>query len=88
LFFFLFTLYRSVFHKEKFQKNELLLLSIAHFSLFIWLSRGALLALNSATNFISVTENYALSGRVFLPIALAIFTYLGVKVFWKEKNEK
>ena len=86
LFFFLFTLYRSVFHKEKFQKNELLLLSIAHFSLFIWLSRGALLALNSATNFISVTENYALSGRVFLPIALAIFTYLGVKVFWKEKK--
>ena len=86
LFFFLFTLYRSVFHKEKFQKNELLLISIALFSLFIWLSRGALLALNSATNFISVTENYALSGRVFLPIALAIFTYLGVKVFWKEKK--
>jgi hypothetical protein len=44
--------------------------------------------LNSATNFISISENYALSGRVFLPIALAIFTYLGVKVFWKEKNEK
>lgn len=88
LFFFLFTLYRLVFHQEKFQKNELLLISIALFSLFIWLSRGALLALNSATNFISVTENYALSGRVFLPIALAIFTYLGVKVFWKEKNEK
>jgi hypothetical protein len=81
-------LYRLIFYKGKFQKNELRLISIAFFSLFIWFSRGALLALNSATNFISVTENYALSGRVFLPVALAIFTYLGVKVFWKEKNEK
>jgi hypothetical protein len=88
LVFAIFILYRLIFYKGKFQKNDLLLISIAFFSLFIWFSRGALLALNSATNFISVTENYALSGRVFLPIALAIFTYLGVKVFWKEKNEK
>jgi hypothetical protein len=88
LLFFLFTLFRLIFHKEKFKKSELVLISIAFFALFIWFSRGVLLALNSATNFISISENYALSGRVFLPIALAIFTYLGVKVFWKEKNEK
>lgn len=88
LLFFVFTLYRLVFSRENFRKTELFLISIAFFSLYIWFTRGVLLALNSATNLISISENYALPGRVFLLIAFAIFTYLGVKVFSKEKNEK
>jgi hypothetical protein len=83
-----FICFRLIFYKSSFRKNELLLASIAFYSLFIWLSRGALLAVNSTTNFISVTENYALPGRVFLPIALSIFSYLGVREIMGLKNGK
>ena len=85
---FLFVIYQLIFHKNKFQKIELLFLSIALFAIFNWFSRGALLAINSATNFISVSENYALPGRVFLPLAYSIFFYLGVKIKLNTKNEK
>ena len=83
-----FVCFRLIFYKFSFQKNELLLASIALYSIFIWLSRGALLAVNSTTNFISVSENYALPGRVFLPIALSIFSYLGVREIMRLKNGK
>lgn len=84
----LFIVFHLIFYRNKFGENEKFLVAIAFFSLFIWLSRGALLAINSATNFVSVTENYALPGRVFLPIALSIFSYLGVKVILDIKNAK
>ena len=85
---FLFVVYGLIFHRNRFGSSEKLLLSIAFYSLFIWFTRGSLLAINSSTNFISVFENYALPGRVFLPIALSIFFYLGVKIVLEAKNEK
>jgi hypothetical protein len=85
---FLFVTYQLIFHRNKFEKIELLFTSIAFFAMFIWFTRGALLAINSATNFISVSENYALPGRVFLPVAYSIFFYLGVKIILDTKNEK
>ena len=85
---FLFVIYQLIFHRNKFQKIEIQYLTIALFAIFIWFSRGALLAINSATNFISVSENYALPGRVFLPLAYSIFFYLGVKIKLDTKNEK
>ena len=84
---FSYIVYRLIFHRNKFSKIELLLISIAFFSLFIWFSRGALLAINSAANFISIAENYALPGRVFLPLAFSIFSYLGVKMILGTRNE-
>jgi len=81
-------LYRLIFRRSKISKSDLLMFSIATYSLFIWLTRGALLAINSTTNFISVSENYSLSGRVFLPIAFSIFSYLGVKFILDSRNEK
>lgn len=48
------------------------LLVIANFLLFVWLSRGVLLALNSTTNLISISEYYSLPGKIFLSLATAI----------------
>jgi hypothetical protein len=84
----LFVFYNLIFDRKRFKKIELLLISIAVYSLFIWFTRGVLLAVNSATNFISMTENYALSGRVFLPFSLSVFFYLGVRMISDFKNEK
>jgi hypothetical protein len=85
---FLFITYRIIFYSNRFEKKDLLYISMAIYALFIWLTRGALLAINSSTNFISIAENYALPGRVFLPIALSIFFYTGVKIILEMKNEK
>jgi hypothetical protein len=84
---FLYIVYSLVFYRNKFGKIELLLTSVAFYSLFIWFTRGALLAINSATNFISIDENYALPGRVFLPLSYSIFFYLGVKMIFGARNE-
>lgn len=81
-------LYKFIFNRKRFKNIELLLIMIACYSLFIWFTRGALLAVNSATNFISMTENYALPGRVFLPASLVVFLYLGVRMISDLKNEK
>ena len=81
-------LYRLSFHRKRVSKIDFLMFSIAIYSLSIWLTRGALLSINSTTNFISVSENYSLSGRVFLPIGLSIFSYLGVKFILESRNEK
>jgi hypothetical protein len=71
--------YRRFRHENEFGKNELFLFSVAVFSLFIWFTRGILLAINSATNFISISEHYALPGSAFLSISLSIFLYLSFK---------
>jgi hypothetical protein len=84
---FLFTVFRLIFYRKKFKKIELIFISIAFYSLFIWFSRGALLAINSATNFVSISENYALPGRVFLTLAYSIFLYLGVKTILRNKYD-
>ena len=81
-------LYRLSLHRKRVSKIDFLMFSIAIYSLSIWLTRGALLSINSTTNFISVSENYSLSGRVFLPIGLSIFSYLGVKLILESRNEK
>ena len=84
----LIVLHKFIFDRKRFKKIELLLISIAVYSLFIWFSRGVLLALNSTTNFISITENYSLPGRVFLPVSLSVFSYLLVRIITGLKNEK
>ena len=81
-------LFKFIFDRKRFNKIELLLISIACYSLFIWFTRGALLAVNSATNFISITEHYALPGRVFLSVSLSIFFYLVVRIISDIKNKK
>jgi len=85
---FLYVLYALLLNRNRFGKIESLFVSIACFSLFIWFSRGVLLAINSATNFISIAENYALPGRVFLPIAYSLFFYVGVKTFLRTRSEQ
>ena len=81
-------LFKFIFDRKRFNKIELLLISIACYSLFIWFTRGALLAVNSATNFKSITQHYALPGRVFLPVSLSIFFYLVVRIISDIKNKK
>jgi hypothetical protein len=71
--------YRYFRHRNEFGKHESLLFSAAVFSLLIWFTRGILLAINSATNFISISEHYALPGSSFLSISLSIFLYHGFK---------
>jgi hypothetical protein len=85
---FLYVLYALLLHRNRFGKNESIFVTTACFSLFIWFSRGVLLAINSATNFISIAENYALPGRVFLPIAYTLFFYVGVKIFLRTRSEQ
>jgi hypothetical protein len=77
--FMFYILYRYFRHRNEFGKHESLLFSVAVFSLFIWFTRGILLAINSATNFISISEHYALPGSAFLSISLSIFLYLSFK---------
>jgi hypothetical protein len=64
------------------------LIFIANFSLFIWFSRGILLSLNSVTNIVSISENYSLPGRVFLPISLAIYIYVVIKYLDSRSQSK
>jgi hypothetical protein len=71
--------YRYFRHRNEFGKHESHLFSAAVFSLLIWFTRGILLAINSATNFISISEHYALPGSSFLSISLSIFLYHGFK---------
>jgi hypothetical protein len=86
--FMIYIFYRYLRHRYEFRKNDTLLFSVAMYSLFIWFTRGVLLAINSATNFISISEHYALPGSVFLPISLSIFMYLGLKNILNKTNPK
>ena len=52
--------------------------------LYLWLSRGIFLSLNSSVNFKSMGLNYALSGRVFF----SIFLFLGLIIFFNIVKKK
>jgi len=61
-----------LFQKVKSRRLKQLIL-FGNLFIFIWLSRGILLSLNSVTNLISINEYYSLPGRVFLSISISLF---------------
>ncbi len=81
-------IFRLIFYGIKFNKKESYLLYIGFYSLFIWITRGVLLAMNSATNLISISQHYSLPGNIFLTIALSIFSYFGAKNIYDTKYKK
>ena len=52
--------------------------------LYLWLSRGIFLSLNSSVNFKAMGLNYTLSGRVFF----SIFLFLGLIIFFNIVKKK
>ena len=67
-----------IYSKQRIKLN-LFLVSTYLLFLYLWVSRGAFLSLNSSVNFKSVGLNYALSGRVFL----SAFLFLGIIIMFK-----
>lgn len=80
----------SIYYKIRKRVNSVNknLVFIANFSLFIWFSRGILLSFNSVTNIVSISENYSLPGRVFLPISLSIYIYVTIKYLYIRSQSK
>ena len=65
-------------------KVSVFLISTYLVFLYLWISRGVFLSLNSSVNFKSVSITYALSGRVFL----SCFLVLGVIIILKIIRQK
>jgi hypothetical protein len=65
-------------------KINIYLISTYLVFLYLWVSRGVFLSLNSSVNFKSVSITYALSGRVFL----TCFLVLGIIIIFKILRQK
>jgi len=65
-------------------KTNIFLISTYLVFLYLWVSRGLFLSLNSSVNFRSVSITYALSGRVFL----TCFLVLGIIIIFKILRQK
>jgi hypothetical protein len=65
-------------------KVSVFLISTYLVFLYLWISRGIFLSLNSSVNFKSVSITYALSGRVFL----SCFLVLGIIIIFKIIRQK
>jgi len=65
-------------------KINIFLISTYLVFLYLWVSRGVFLSLNSAVNFKSVSITYALSGRVFL----SCFLVMGIIIIFKILRQK
>jgi hypothetical protein len=65
-------------------KISIYLISTYLVFLYLWVSRGVFLSLNSSVNFKSVSLTYALSGRVFL----SCFLVLGIIIIFKILKQK
>ena len=65
-------------------KINIYLISTYLVFLYLWVSRGVFLSLNSSVNFKSVSITYALSGRVFL----SCFLVLGIIIIFKTLRQK
>jgi hypothetical protein len=72
-----------IFHKFRVKLNIFLVSTYLIF-LYLWVSRGIFLSLNSSVNFKSVGLTYALSGRVFL----SGFLFLGLIIFFSILKQK
>jgi hypothetical protein len=72
-----------LFYKSRLKLNIYLISTYLVF-LYLWISRGVFLSLNSSVNFKSVSITYALSGRVFL----SCFLVLGIIIIFKILRQK
>jgi hypothetical protein len=72
-----------IFNRFKIEVNVFIGATYLTF-LYLWLSRGIFLSLNSSVNFKSMGLNYALSGRVFF----SIFLFLGLIIFFNIVKKK
>jgi len=72
-----------IFNRFKIEVNVFIAATYLTF-LYLWLSRGIFLSLNSSVNFKSMGLNYALSGRVFF----SIFLFLGLIIFFNIVKKK
>lgn len=85
----IFLIMNVIFFTKKIKnKTALNALLIADITFLVWLTRGFLLAVNSTTNLISISEYYSLPGRIFLSISISltfislIFTIKSQKNSW------
>jgi|LakMenE18May11ns_1017448.scaffolds.fasta_scaffold9897652_1 hypothetical protein len=72
-----------LYYKSRLKINIYLISTYLVF-LYLWVSRGVFLSLNSSVNFKSVSITYALSGRVFL----TCFLVLGIIIIFKILKQK
>jgi hypothetical protein len=72
-----------IFNRFKIEVNVFIAATYLTF-LYLWLSKGIFLSLNSSVNFKSMGLNYALSGRVFF----SIFLFLGLIIFFNIVKKK
>ena len=72
-----------IYFKSRLKINIYLISTYLVF-LYLWVSRGIFLSLNSSVNFKSVSITYALSGRVFL----TCFLVLGIIIIFKILRQK
>ena len=72
-----------IYFKSRLKINIYLISTYLVF-LYLWVSRGVFLSLNSSVNFKSVSITYALSGRVFL----SCFLVLGIIIIFKILRQK
>ena len=72
-----------IYFKSRLKINIYLISTYLVF-LYLWVSRGVFLSLNSSVNFKSVSITYALSGRVFL----TCFLVLGIIIIFKILRQK
>ena len=74
------------FAKKLINKTSKQALLIANITFLIWLTRGLLLAFNSSTNFVSISEYYSLPGRVFLSITISLAIISFILTVKSQKN--
>ena len=67
-------------------KINIFLISTYLVFLYLWVSRGVFLSLNSAVNFKSVSITYALSGRVFLSCFLVLGIIIIIKILRQKRT--
>ena len=75
-----------IFTKKIKNNNALNALLIADITFLVWLTRGLLLALNSTTNLISISEYYSLPGRIFLSISISLTFISLIFIIKSQKN--
>ena len=81
-------LFRKNYLKNLIQnKNLFFTFNTANIFLLIWLTRGLIVSLNSATNFIGYSGRFAMPGQIFFSLAGILYLYIFVSLLKSGKEE-
>lgn len=81
-------LLRKKYLKYIFQnKNLFFVFNTGNIFFLIWLTRGLIVSLNSATNFIGFTGRFAMPGQIFFSLAGILYLYILMSILMKRNGE-